>query len=80
MNPAERDIDLTENDYRFLKGDTSYFRAWGALLGIVYEFCMDNGYGNFGWPTSRGKQAMEEYERFTGMNKEKDERKDVGSG
>lgn len=63
MPDLDKDTSLTIHDYKYLKGDTDYWPCWGAALGIVYEYCKNNGYGNFGNPTERGKKAMEEYER-----------------
>lgn len=62
-DPLLADTGLNEPDYEFLKGNSDYWRGWGAALNLTYEYCMNNGYGNFGLPTTRGKKAMEHYER-----------------
>lgn len=56
------DTGLTIHDYEFLKGNTEYWPSWGAGFAVVYEYCKNCGYGNFGKPTKRGKKAMEEFE------------------
>lgn len=53
---------LTEHDYKYLQGDKVFWPSWGAALGVVMEWCRNQGYGEFGTPTERGKKAMEEYE------------------
>lgn len=54
---------LTEYDYRYLLGDAVFWPAWGAALGVVHDWCRNNGYGDFGEPSEKGKAAMEDYER-----------------
>lgn len=53
---------LTEYDYKYLQEDKVFWPAWGAAFGVVSEWCRNQGYGEFGEPTERGKEAMEIYE------------------
>jgi hypothetical protein len=57
--------DLTKYDYGYLKGDEEMWPRWGAALGVVSEWCRNEGYGEFGAPTERGRKAMERYEQQT---------------
>ena len=59
----DADTGLTECDYAFLKGDEEVFPCWGAALGVVYEYCRNQGYGDFGKPTEKGLKAMKFYEK-----------------
>lgn len=63
LDPLEKDSKLTAHDYEFLKGNEVYWPIfWGAAFNVVYEWCKNNGYGNFGEPTEKGKLAMRQYE------------------
>lgn len=61
-DPLERDGELTEHDYEFLAGNTTFWPAWGAAFGVVTEWCRNHGYGDFGEPTPKGKVAMRLFE------------------
>lgn len=77
IDNLEADGPLTEHDYEFLKGNETYWpecaakqsalpippgRSWGAALWVVYEWCRNQGLGDFGKPTAKGLKAMKVYE------------------
>lgn len=52
---------LTSFDYLYLKG--TWEGPGGAAYNHVSEWCRNRGYGLYGAPTERGKEAMREYEQ-----------------
>lgn len=62
IDPLEKKSRLTVHDYYYLKGNEAYWDVKGAAWNVVYEWCKNHGFGGFGDPTQKGREAMKVYE------------------